>query len=150
MLHGSRVKMEKAMIIQFFGRTYQQRPVDLGYNNRSYSPNSAAATTAALAAASAESGWATHPALAVAATPEWIDARAGQHAATGLGWPHNHDQRLVVPAKHEAPCEDTIGHVSVTCTWPFHSTYTDWHYTLKKFYSRSNKFHTFLFGRFRF
>ena len=61
---------------------YQQRPVDLGYNNRSYSPNAAAAVAAA-----ASDVWPTHH-----LTHGWIEERAGQHA-TGLPWPpHSHEQ----------------------------------------------------------
>ena len=61
-----------------FERTYQQRPVDLGYN-RSYSPNPVAAIAAS---ASVSEGW-THP-LAVT-NSDWIDSRVGQHA--GIPWP---------------------------------------------------------------
>jgi hypothetical protein len=78
-----------------FERYHQQaRPVDLGYNNRSYSPNAAAALAAA---AASSDGWASHP---LVTGPDWIDAsRAGQHAAaSGLAWsPHSHDQRYVSP-----------------------------------------------------
>jgi len=77
-----------------FDRHYQQqRPVDLGYNNRSYSPGAAAAVAAA---AAASDGWSTHH---LVPGPDWIDAsRAGQHAAAGLAWPpHSHDQRYLSP-----------------------------------------------------
>ena len=73
-----------------FDRYAQQRPVDLGNYNRSYSPNAAAAVVAAASDGWAPNHWA----------PDLIDARtataAGQHASAGLPWPpHSHEPRYM-------------------------------------------------------